>query len=64
MSNIPSEFYRADICKPEAMTIGELIEVLQKLPPDLEFDGLQKVTVYNIGRPSQCVKIEDSDQYD
>lgn len=61
---IPDKFCKAGILKPEALTVGEMIKVLQELPEDLEFSGAKIITVYNVGRPSEHVEIEYSDQYE
>ena len=61
-------FYRADSPTPSGQTVGDLIEILKKLPKDLpvnhgdpfDEDKTFFVTVYNIGlRP--FVEIEQED---
>jgi hypothetical protein len=49
---VPSHFYKGDEKKPSAFTVGELMELLETLPPDLEIamgfgDGVE-LCVYNI----------------
>lgn len=64
MSEIPHKFYSTDLDRPEAVTVGELIEVLKELPTDLEFDKLQIVSVRNIGKRTQYISIQDFPEYD
>lgn len=62
--SIPEKFYKGDD-QPCAYTVGELIEILQELPPDLcvdmGFDTAAVVVVYNHGKPHMHVAIEESD---
>lgn len=54
MKRIPKRFYHGDE-KPVAKTVGELIELLKQIPPELQLTlyrkGLQ-VIVYNISYPA------------
>lgn len=60
---IPSMFYRGDEQKPVATNVGELIEILQRLPSDLKLDEDSRVVVYNV-KSNPIVSVEDADDFD
>ncbi|MDP1930922.1 MAG: hypothetical protein Q8L60_05655 [Gammaproteobacteria bacterium] len=49
---IPKKFYKGDLQKPVAFTVGELKAILQELPDELpiqsEFAGGVELVVYNV----------------
>ena len=67
---IPKKFWYDSEPTPAAYTVGELIEILQELPPELALsagfgDGAM-VVLYNINRDGMHVEvteIEDEDDY-
>lgn len=61
---VPSEFYSDDEDSPYAETVEDLIEQLQRLPPDLPvkhgFDHGCRLTVYNIKQDDVHLEIGDA----
>ena len=63
---IPKEFYISRLPKPVAETVGDLIEQLQRLPPELAieqgFGRGGKLKVYNASTASPHLKIKEVDE--
>jgi len=60
---VPRKFYNSSEKTPKAKTVGELIAILQELPPGLriesDFGRCVEVHVYNISQSSRHVRISE-----
>lgn len=64
---VPKQFYRGDMAKPVAQTVGELIDELSRLPSDLPVDPYEDgvaLTVYNIDMDAHLAFSEGCDELD
>ena len=64
-NTIHKKFYRQEFSRPSAYTVGELLEILKQLPPELEiesdFSSGVELVVYNMktNRHLQFREIEE-----
>lgn len=56
---IPDDFYRGDLEHPIADSVGELIQILKRLPPEMRLSESYEIIVYNIKSQEPIVGIEE-----